>query len=79
VGARAKEEVGGFWSLRILAFALSDETSGEVGKGVGFVLSGAMRLRLRVFVAMHMLLALRFILAMTLSVRDDATGTSGYR
>lgn len=72
MGARAKEEVGSFWSFGILASTLSDKTGSEVGKCVGVVLSGAMCFGLRVFVAMPKVLALRFVVAMTLGVRDDA-------
>ena len=79
MGARAEEEVGSCWSFGALTSTLSDETSGQVGKTVGFVLSGAMRFRLRVFVAVHGVLALRFILAMTLGVGDDASSTGGHR
>jgi hypothetical protein len=79
VGARTKEEIGGSWSCHILPPALGDETSGEMWKAIGFVSSEAMRFRLRVFMTLHAVLVLGFVLAMALGIRDDTSGTSSYR
>ena len=77
--ARAEEEIGCLWSFGILSFTLGNKTRRKVRHGIGLVLSGAMCLGLRVFVARHMVQALRFTLAMALGVRDNTSCTSGHR